>query len=282
MGIVDETQAGAVDPASIPERRLYTGAAMPAVGLGTFGSDHVTPSQVAEAVERAAAVGYRHFDCASVYGNEDAVGASLAAIVRSGIRREALWVTSKLWNDKHAPADVDASCRKSLADLRLDYLDLYLVHWPFPNYHPPGCDVTARSPDARPYIHADFMKTWRAMEALVDRKLVRHIGTSNMTVAKLKLVLRDARIKPAANEMELHPHFQQPELFRFVIDSGIQPVGYCPLGSPGARSGIARPKTPPRWTTQSSWRSPNVTGPIRRLSASNGRFSGARRRSRSL
>ena len=93
--------------------------------------------------------------------------------------------------------------------------------------------MTARSPDARPYIHADFMKTWRAMEALVDRKLVRHIGTSNMTVTKLKLVLRDARIKPAANEMELHPHFQQPELFRFVIDSGIQPVGYCPLGSPG-------------------------------------------------
>ena len=104
MGIVDETQAGAVDPASIPERRLYTGAAMPAVGLGTFGSDHVTPSQVAEAVERAAAVGYRHFDCASVYGNEDAVGASLASYRAKRDRREALWVTSKLWNDKHAPA----------------------------------------------------------------------------------------------------------------------------------------------------------------------------------
>ena len=117
-------------------------------------------------------------------------------------------------------------------DLQLDYLDLYLVHWPFPNYHPPGCDVASRSPDARPYIHENFMKTWRQMEALVDRGLVRHIGTSNMTIPKLRLVLRDARIKPACNEMELHPHFQQPELFRYVVDHGIVPIGYCPIGSP--------------------------------------------------
>jgi alcohol dehydrogenase (NADP+) len=233
MGLIGETGIKAVDPSSIPQRRLYTGATMPAVGLGTFGSDAVGAAEVAAAVRGAAAIGYRHFDCASVYGNEDAVGAALDEVVRSGIKREALWVTSKLWNDKHAPEDVIASCRKSLADLRLDYLDLYLVHWPFPNFHPPGCDVTARSPEAKPYIHANYMKTWRAMEELVDRKLVRHIGTSNMTIPKLKLVLGDARIKPAVNEMELHPHFQQPELFRFVVENGIQPIGYCPLGSPG-------------------------------------------------
>jgi diketogulonate reductase-like aldo/keto reductase len=77
------------------------------------------------------------------------------------------------------------------------------------------------------------MKTWRKMEALVDMRLVRHIGTSNMTIPKLKLLLRDARIKPAVNEMELHPHFQQRELFEFVLGNGIQPVGYCPVGSPG-------------------------------------------------
>ena len=222
-----------VDPASVPQRRLYTGAAMPAVGLGTFGSDAVGPAEIAAAVRGAAALGYRHFDCASVYGNEDAVGAALEAIRRGGIRREDLWITSKVWNDKHEAEDVIASCRKSLADLGLDYLDLYLVHWPFPNFHPPGCDVTSRSPGAKPYIHGNFMKTWRAMEALVDQRLVRHIGTSNMTVPKLKLVLRDARVKPAANEMELHPHFQQPELFRFVVENGVQPIGYCPLGSPG-------------------------------------------------
>jgi alcohol dehydrogenase (NADP+) len=117
--------------------------------------------------------------------------------------------------------------------LRLNYLDLYLVHWPFPNFHAPGCDVTSRCADAKPYIHQNYMKTWRKMEELVDLGLVRHIGTSNMTIPKLKLVLRDARIKPAVNEMELHPHFQQPELFKFVVENGIQPVGYCPLGSPG-------------------------------------------------
>jgi diketogulonate reductase-like aldo/keto reductase len=233
MATAKEIRQDAIDPGAIPQRVLATGARMPAVGLGTFGSDSVTPSQVAEAVEGAAAVGYRHFDCASVYGNEEAVGHSLEEIRRGGIKREELWVTSKLWNDMHGEGDVIASCRKSLADLRLEYLDLYLVHWPFPNFHPPGCDVSSRSADAKPYIHANFLKTWRKMEELVDLGMVRHIGTSNMTIPKLKLLLRDARIKPAVNEMELHPHFQQPELFQYVVENGIQAVGYCPIGSPG-------------------------------------------------
>lgn len=222
-----------VDPALVPERTLYTGARMPAMGLGTFGSDHVGASEVAAAVEGAAAVGYRHFDCASVYGNEPQIGYALQQVWRTSIRREQVWITSKLWNDKHGENDVIPSCKQSLADLRLDYLDLYLVHWPFPNFHPPGCDVTSRSEDAKPYLHANFMKTWRKMEELVDLGLVRHIGTSNMTVPKLRLVLQDARIKPAVNEMELHPHFQQPELFEFVRSNGLVPVGYCPIGSPG-------------------------------------------------
>jgi alcohol dehydrogenase (NADP+) len=232
MGEASRRACVSINPATIPQRELYTGAAMPAIGLGTFGSDHVSPRQVAEAVMGAAAVGYRHFDCASVYGNEAEVGASLEAIQQGGVKREELWITSKLWNDKHAEDDVIASCRKSLADLRLQYLDLYLVHWPFPNFHPPGCDVTSRSADAKPYIHENYMKTWRKMEELVDLGLVRHIGTSNMTVPKLKMVLRDARIKPAVNEMELHPHFQQPELFRFVAENQIQAIGYSPIGSP--------------------------------------------------
>jgi diketogulonate reductase-like aldo/keto reductase len=225
--------SASVDLAAIPQRTLYTGARMPAIGLGTFGSDHVSATEIAETVKGAAAAGYRHFDCASVYGNEAEIGAVFEKIVRGGIRRENLWITSKLWNDKHGEEAVIASCRQSLADLCLDYLDLYLVHWPFPNFHPPGCDVSSRSPGARPYIHENFMKTWRKMEELVDMGLVRHIGTSNVTIPKLKLLLRDARIKPTVNEMELHPHFQQPELFQFVLDNGMQPVGYCPIGSPG-------------------------------------------------
>lgn len=223
---------GRVDPTLVPQKILYTGAHMPAIGLGTFGSDDVTASEVAVAVEGAAAAGYRHFDCASVYGNEHEVGYALQQVMGHQIQREELWVTSKLWNDKHGENDVIPSCKQSLRDLRLSYLDLYLVHWPFPNYHPPGCDVTSRNKDAKPYIHADFMKTWRKMEELVDLGLVRHIGTSNMTIPKLRPLLRDARIKPAVNEMELHPHFQQPELFDFVQSNGMVPVGYCPIGSP--------------------------------------------------
>ena len=221
-----------VDPARVPKRRLYTGAAMPAIGLGTFGSDHVPPGTIAEAVRGAILAGYRHIDCAAVYGNEDRIGAVLEELFRAGLRRDELWIVSKLWNDRHGEDDVIPACRKSLADLRLEYLDLYLVHWPFPNFHPPGCSVEARSPDARPYVHEEFLKTWHKMEELADLGLVRHIGTSNMTIPKLQLLLRDARIKPAVNEMELHPHFQQAELFEFVRANGIEPVGYCPIGSP--------------------------------------------------
>ena len=205
---------------------------MPAIGLGTFGSDHVSHRAVADAVKYAASIGYRHFDCASVYGNEGEIGKVFKDLFQNELRREEVWITSKLWNDKHGEDDVIASCEKSLADLQIDYLDLYLVHWPFPNHHPPGCDISARNPQAVPYIHENYMRTWRKMEELVDRGLVRHIGTSNMTIPKIELLLRDAKIKPVANEMELHPHFQQPQ-FNYLVERGIQPIGFSPIGSPG-------------------------------------------------
>ena len=226
-----------VDPRRVPGKKLSSGATMPAIGLGTFGSDHVTSAQVADAVRQAAAVGYRHFDCAAVYGNEDAKSAAPSPTSSPPASREDLWITSKVWNNRHG--DVVGSCKQSLADLRLDYLDLFLVHWPFPNTHHPGCDVHSRAKSARPYIHADFMKTWRQMEKLVDLGLVRHIGTSNMTKPKLELLLRDCRIKPVANEMELHPHFQQQELFEYVKKAGLIPIGYSPARLP--RPPRARP-----------------------------------------
>ncbi len=219
---------GPIKLEQIPRRKLYTGATMPAIGLGTFGSDQISADEVATAVTGAIEAGYRHVDCASVYANEHAIGPAIKA---SGIKRYDLWITSKLWNDQHSR--VLESCRQSLSDLRIERLDMYLVHWPFPNFHPPGCDVSSRSPDARPYIHENFMNTWREMEKLVDLGLTRHIGTSNMTIPKLQLLLREARIKPAVNEMELHPHFQQSELFDFVRANGIEPIAYSPLGSPG-------------------------------------------------
>lgn len=221
-----------ISPEQVPTHTLYTGATIPGIGLGTFGSDKYTGEQIADAVRDAITLGYRHIDCAAVYGNEHLVGKALHDAMANGVRREDLFITSKLWNDKHDEADVIPACEKSLRDLQLDYLDLYLVHWPFPNFHAPKVDVSARDPHAKPYIHESYMRTWRQLEVLVDRGLVRHIGTSNMTIPKLGLVLRDARIKPAANEMELHPHFQQPELFAYTVENGIVPIGYSPLGSP--------------------------------------------------
>jgi alcohol dehydrogenase (NADP+) len=221
-----------VDPKLVPYKTLPTGAALPVVGLGTFGSDHASGQAIAAAVKDAIAVGYRHIDCAAVYGNEPLIGQALREAIQTGIKREELWITSKLWNDKHAESDVIAACEQSLRDLELDYLDLYLIHWPFPNFHAPGVDVSSRDPHAKPYIHENYMRTWRQLETLVDRGLVRHIGTSNMTIPKLELLLHDARIKPISNEMELHPHFQQPELLEYVVANGMVPIGFSPLGSP--------------------------------------------------
>ena len=221
-----------IDFKRIPQIMLSDGSRIPSIGLGTFGSDAVDHETVAATVKNAIYAGYRHIDCASVYGNEANIGSALNEVFRSGfIKREDLWITSKVWNNMHN--QVVASCRQSLGNLKTGYLDLYLVHWPFPNYHPPMCDVSSRNPNAKPYIHENYMKTWRQMEKLAEEGLVKHIGTSNMTIPKLRLLLRDARIKPTFNEMELHPHFQQPDLFKFCIDNNIQPIAYCPLGSPG-------------------------------------------------
>ena len=182
---------------------------------------------MASVAREALKMGYRYLDCAACDGNEAEIG---EAIADCAVPRGELFVLSKLWNDMHSR--VREACEKTLRDLRLEYLDCYLVHWPFPNYHPPGCDGNARNPDSRPYIHEEFLRTWRAMEDLVDRGLVRHIGVSNMTIPKLKLLLRDARVHPAVHEMELHPCFQQGELFQFCLDNDILPIGYCPIGSP--------------------------------------------------
>lgn len=221
-----------VDPQAVPHKTLADGSQLPAIGMGTFGSDSVSADSVAHAVKIALEMGWRHFDCAAVYRNEAAIGEALDSAMQNGLRREELWVTSKLWNDSHG-AQVERACEATLRDLGLDELDLYLVHWPFPNHHGPGVGVDSRDPHAVPYRHEQFMTTWRAMERLVRRGLVRSIGTSNMTIPKLDRLFLDAEIRPVVNQMECHPHFQQPELFRYLIDHHVQPVGFSPLGSPG-------------------------------------------------
>lgn len=222
-----------IDQNIIPKVTLSSGEKIPCIGMGTFGSDKFTPEQVSNAVMGAIRCGYRLFDCAAVYGNEDLIGLVFEnAINENTVKREELFITSKVWNDMHGKGDVLLSCAKSLRDLKLDYIDLFFVHWPFPNYHAPGCDGDSRNPDSKPFSVDEFMCTWRQMEKLVEMGLVRYIGMSNMTIPKLEAVLPLCKIQPAAIEMELHPSFQQKELFDYCINKGIQPVGFCPIGSP--------------------------------------------------
>src|SRR5690606_19841401 len=168
-----------VDPKKVPQRTLSTGEKIPCVGMGTFGSDRFSADSIAKAVRGAIDVGYRMFDCASVYGNESLIGEVFEDAFKSGIKREELFIIYKVWNDMHGKGDVLLSCAKTLKDLKLDYLDLYVVHWPFRNFHPEGADPDFRDPGARPYNHDEYMETWRQMERLVEMGLVRNIGTSN-------------------------------------------------------------------------------------------------------
>ena len=222
-----------IDPKLVPTKTLYDGTKIPCVGMGTFGSDRFTAEEVSSAVAGAIEAGYRMFDGASVYGNEAMIGDVYKNAIEKGVvKREELFIMTKVWNDMHGDGDVLLSMAQSLKDLKLDYVDCYFVHWPFANYHAPGCDGDARNPDSRPFSVDAFMKTWRQCERLVDMGLTHYIGMSSMTIPKLEAVLPLCRIKPAIIEMELHPSFQQPELYDYIVSKGIVPVGFCPIGSP--------------------------------------------------
>ena len=220
-----------IDPKTVPVFHFSNGDTIPAIGMGTFGSDRVSPEEVSGAVAGALREGYRLFDCAACYGNEDQIGRVFRAAFDEGVvRRQDLYIVTKVWNNMHR--DVAASCRKSIADLQCEYIDMMMIHWPFPNYHAPFCDGDARNPDSKPFSVAEFVDTYRQIEDLVDQGLVRHIGISNMTIPKLNAVLDKLRIPPAACESELHPCFQQQEIVDYLKARGILPIAYMPLGSP--------------------------------------------------
>ena len=217
----------AIDVNSVPKVTLNNGEKVPCIGLGTFGSDRFSAQEVSEAVEGAIKAGYRMLDCAACYGNEAEIGLVIKKVIDEGVcERKDLYVMTKVWNDMHR--EVEKSTLKSIVDLQCQYIDLLYIHWPFPNYHAPHCDVTSRNPDSKPFSVAEFMDTYRQIEALVKKGLV----ISNMTIPKLEQVIDKFEIKPVACEIELHPCMQQQELFDYLVAHDIQPVGYMPMGSP--------------------------------------------------
>jgi len=207
--------------------QFANGDQMPILGLGTWKSE---PGDVYKAVKEALRLGYRHIDCAPLYGNEAEIGQALTESFKEGVvSRNQLWITSKLWNSFHAPEDVQPALDKTLADLQLDSLDLFLVHWP----------VVLRKGVLLPESGSDFIaledlpitETWPAMEALVDKGLCKHIGVSNFSVAKLRALLKTARVKPEMNQIELHPYLQQPSMLEFCKSNAIHLTAFAPLGS---------------------------------------------------
>ncbi|GAA5903956.1 hypothetical protein JCM8208_001739 [Rhodotorula glutinis] len=205
--------------------QLNTGASIPSVGLGTW---QARPGEVANAVEHALKSGYRHLDCALIYQNEQEVGAGIKA---SGVPRSEIFITSKLWNTYHGK--VEQCLDESLASLGVDYLDLYLIHWPVRLVPNESSALLPVNPDGSRAVDRDWdmSKTWASMEALLKTGKVKAVGVSNWSVAYLEKLEKTWTVVPAVNQVELHPFNPQHKLKAWCDERGILLEAYCPLGS---------------------------------------------------
>ena len=204
------------------------------LGLGTWKSK---PGEVGTAIRSAIKIGYRHFDCAFIYMNEKEIGQAFAdAFAEGDVKREEVWITSKLWNNFHKQEDVIPALKKTLSDLQLDYLDLYLVHWPHV-FKKEFINAT-KAEETLPTSEVPHIKTWRGMEDCVEQGLARHIGVCNFNKHKLKALSEQATIIPEMNQVELHPMLHQSDLLEFCKVNGTHVTAYSPLGSPDRSAGM--------------------------------------------
>ena len=207
--------------------RYANGDQMPALGLGTWKS---APGDVYAAVRKAIQLGYRNIDCATVYGNEAEIGLAIKdELAASELTRDELWITSKLWNNAHKQADVRPGLQKTLDDLQLDYLDLYLIHWPV--VFKPEVVFPRSGSDYLTLDEVPVAETWQGLEACVNEGLVRHIGVSNFSQKKLEALFNGAQIKPGMNQVELHPLLSQSALKTYCDANNIFMTAFSPLGS---------------------------------------------------
>lgn len=206
---------------------FQNGDTLPMLGLGTWKSK---PGEVYHALREAIRIGYRHIDCAAVYANEAEIGQALEDTMQEGeVKREELWITSKLWNTAHCRQQVRPALEKTLHDLRLDYLDLYLVHWPVAlKEHAP---FPYRAEDLISLDEIPMTETWEGMEECLTSGLTRHIGVSNFSISKLKALKYSAVLPPEMNQIELQPLLQQNDMLDFCKKEGIHLTAYSPLGS---------------------------------------------------
>jgi len=211
----------------MPKLNFRHGDAMPALGLGTW---RLPPEQTTATVRIALDLGYRHIDAAAIYGNEAQIGAALKGAIDAGnVQRQELWITSKLWNDCHQPEEVRPALERTLEDLGLEQLDLYLMHWPVAQRR--GVAMPSSAADQYGLAQVPLAATWAAMEDLVAAGLTRHIGVSNFSRTKLMALAAKARIQPEVLQVERHPLLQQNDLLSYCHTSGIQLTAYAPLGA---------------------------------------------------